>query len=133
MPLPFPEVHLHARSRKVKDSQRKLGVNYLVTVLNWLAVGERQPDVSAIRLGRKLNKAQWMVVKRLRPLIDSWNKQEFVGSAEMGRSAPKVESIEAELKRLEEVVKETQTRPTNYLAGCRDDLHNDDFLSGHPR
>ena len=132
MPLPFPEVHLRAKSRRLEDSQRKLGINYVVTVLNWLSCGERQLDVSQIRLGCKLNKMQWSVVKRLRPLIDSWNRQGVVGPTEMGRSAPKVESVEAELRRLEEVVRETQGWSCNYFAEGRGESQRVTGITGHP-
>ena len=131
-PLPFPEVHLRAKSRRLEDSQRKLGINYVVTVLNWLSCGERQLDVSQIRLGCKLNKMQWSVVKRLRPPIDSWNRQGVVGPTEMGRSAPKVESVEAELRRLEEVVRETQGWSCNYFAEGRGESQRVTGITGHP-
>ena len=105
----------------------------MVTVLNWLSGGETQLDVSKIRLGCRLNRMQWGVVKRLRPLIDSWNKQGSVGPIEMGRSAPKVETIEAELRRLEEVVAETQGWSGSYFAGVkRGDIQREVGLSGHP-
>ena len=133
MPLPFPEVHLRAKSRRLEDSQRKLGINYVVTVLNWLSSGETQLDVRKIRLGCRLNRMQWGVVKRIRPLVDSWNRQGAVGPSEMGRSAPKVETIEAELRRLEEVVAETQGWSSSYFAGVRrGDIQREVGLSGHP-
>lgn len=102
MPLPFPEVHCKAKSRQKAGASLKLGVNYIVMVLNWLHVGEQLCDVSALRLGTKLNLAQWQVVRRISPLVSSWNSQGSVASADMGRSAAKVESIESELRRLEE-------------------------------
>lgn len=102
MPLPFPEVHCKAKSRQKAGASLKLGVNYIVMVLNWLHVGEQLCDVSALRLGTKLNLAQWQVVRRISPLVSSWNSQGSVASADMGRSAAEVESIESELRRLEE-------------------------------
>ena len=102
MPLPFPEVHCRARSRQKVGASLKLGINYVVLVLNWLHLGEQLCDVAALKLGTKLNLAQWQVVRRISPLVSSWNEQGAVASADMGRSAAKVESIETELRRLEE-------------------------------
>ena len=102
MPLPFPEVHCRARSRQKVGASLKLGINYVVLVLNWLHLGEQLCDVAALKLGTKLNLAQWQVVRRISPLVSTCNEQGAVASADMGRSAAKVESIEAELRRLEE-------------------------------
>ena len=54
-----------------------------------------------------MTRQQWAVVKRLRPLVDSWNAQPDVDAAAIGRSAAKVESIEFVLKELEEDVRAT--------------------------
>ena len=132
MPLPFPEVHVRAKSRKLKDSQRKLGINYVVTVLNWLHLGGEFADVSGIRLGCKLNKRQWAVVHRLRPLIDGWNKQGLVGPSDMGRSAPKVESIEAELHRLEEIAGQARRGLEGYWANRGREGQSEVGFAGHP-
>ena len=102
MPLPFPEVHCRARSREKDGASLKLGINYVVLMLNWLHSGERLCDTSSFTLGTRLNLAQWQVVRRISPLVASWNSQGAVSSADMGRSAAKVESVEGELSRLEE-------------------------------
>lgn len=70
MPLPFPEVFRRKRSREKEGGQRKMGLNYVILVLDWLHVGEQLVSVDQFRLGCPLNKAQWTVVKRLTPLID---------------------------------------------------------------
>ena len=132
MPLPFPEVHIKAKSRRLEDGQRKLGINYLVTVLNWLHLGGKFADVSGIRLGCRLNKKQWAVVHRLRPLIDGWNKAGTIGPADMGRSAPKVESIEAELRRLEEVAGQARIGLEGYWANRGKKEQSETGFAGHP-
>ena len=143
MPLPFPEVHRRASGKKQRDASRKLGLNYIILILNWLSVGERLVGTDAIRLGARLNKKQWMVVKRLTPLVDGWNAQGSVDADAMGRSAAKVESIEEELHRLEEAVLEEQKslrlyskRVSRGYRGCReeeeDDLASYDLGQGHP-
>ena len=101
MPLPFPEVHSKARSRKKLDAPRKLGLNFLILLLNWLAVGEMGLADPAIQLGRRLNRQQWEVVSRLSPFVTDWNAQAAVTAKEMGRSAAKVESVEAQVLELE--------------------------------
>ena len=132
MPLPFPEVHIKAKSRRLEDGQRKLGLNYLVTVLNWLHLGGKFADVSGIRLGCRLNKKQWAVVHRLRPLIDGWNDAGTIGPADMRRSAPKVESIEAELLRLEEVAGQAMVGLAGYWANRGRRQQSETGFAGHP-
>ena len=34
MPLPFPEVHRRASGRKQRDASRKLGLNFVILILN---------------------------------------------------------------------------------------------------
>ena len=81
----------------------KLGVNFLVLTLDWLAMGERLADVRHLGLGAKLSSKQWEVVQRLAPLVKTWNDHGWVDSNDMGRAASKVESLESVIA-LEEVV-----------------------------
>lgn len=74
--------------------QERLALNYLVLVLDWLAMGEKLVDVSCIGLGSPLNSKQWEVVRRLAPLVRQWVDHEEVDSAAMGRSAAKMETVE---------------------------------------
>lgn len=107
MPLPFPEMHARKARRHQVDGPRKLALNYLVLILNFIASGESPVSTEFIGLGSRLTRQQWAVVKRLRPLVDSWNAQPDVDAAAMGRSAAKVESIEFVLQELEEDVRAT--------------------------
>lgn len=100
-PLPFPEMHVRCSNRKQVDAARKLGTNYVVLVLNWFALGEALPASIQFGLGTKLSSHQWSAVKRIAPLVDSWNSHEAVDAAAMGRSASKVESLEDVLAELD--------------------------------
>ena len=102
MPLPFPEMHRQGGRRLQVDTERKLGINYIILVLSWMACEEKLVNVSSIGLGCKLNKEQWRVVQSLTSLVDSWNAQGEVTADDMGRAASKVENIESVLGRLEE-------------------------------
>ncbi len=132
MPLPFPEMFRRRRSRCKEGAQRKWALNYIILVLDWLYVGERLVSVDSFRLGCRLNKGQWEVVKRLTPLIDSWNFQTAVGPAEMGRCAAKVESVEEELRRLEEAARGPQKELRGYFGQLRSNKQSPWGCEGHP-
>lgn len=131
MPLPYPEVHRSAKSRAKDFDETKIGLNYVVLALNWLAVGERLVDVSSIRLGTKLTRDQWCAVRRLRPLLTSWNACGSVTAQDMGRCAAKVESVEKELRRLEEAAQSFSVSHKGYF-GYKKDTHTDFGYVGHP-
>ena len=116
MPLPFPEMHCRRARRQQADAPRKLGLNYIVLVLNFLSSAERPLDTDNIGLGARLTKQQWEVVKAFRPLVDSWNSHGFVDSNAMGRSAAKVESIEELLERFELEAQASSIRPNSYVS-----------------
>ena len=94
MPLPFPEMHKSCAKRFQQDADRKLGVNFLVLVLNSFAAGRRHFRNAMPGMGTPLNRQQWEVVRRLAEHVDGWNKQPPVRANEMGRSAVKVEGME---------------------------------------
>ena len=105
MPLPFPEVFRRKANRRQLDIGRKLGVNFLVLVLNWLHWGGRGDfPFGSVGLGTKLNAKQWSVARRFADWVDVWNKHAEVDASSMGRSAAKVESIEEVLRSLSETV-----------------------------
>ena len=131
MPLPFPEVFRRKKSRDSYEGQRKMGLNFIILVLDWLRVGEQLVSVDLFRLGCPLNKAQWAVVKRLTPLMDSWNSQSSIGPEEMGRCAAKVESVEEELEKLEEAAREQEDEMRRYF-GHRGDRPRSYGATGHP-
>lgn len=104
MPLPYPEALCKRRRRTLARLQERLALNYLVLVLDWLAMGEKLVDVSCIGLGSPLNSKQWEVVRRLAPLVRQWVDHEEVDSAAMGRSAAKMETVEDAISALEEAL-----------------------------
>ena len=131
MPLPYPEVHRSAKSRAKDFDETKIGLNYVVLALNWLAVGERLVDVSSIRLATNLTRDQWCAVRRLRPLLTSWNACGSVTAQDMGRCAAKVESVEKELRRLEEAAQSFSVSHKGYF-GYKKDTHTAFGYVGHP-
>ena len=131
MPLPFPEMHCQRARRQQAEAPRKLGLNYLVLVLNFLLSAEKPVDTGNIGLGTRLTKQQWEVVRSIRPLVDSWNEHGVVDSDAMGRSAAKVENIEQLLEQLES---EAQASP---ICSSGYNMHRSQQtdwtgVSGHP-
>lgn len=132
MPLPFPEMHVRHSNRSQPDGGRKLGVNYVVLVLSWLAVGERVPEPFTLGLGTKLNRAQWDVVKEVVKQVDVWNSTPAIDSAAMGRSAGKVESIEDLLAALENEARPAAKELRSYLGFDSSGPQNFAGHFGHP-
>ena len=111
MPLPYPEVHTSRRSRLKSEGGLKIGMNYIVAVLNWLYLGEKvsKKQLPPLGLGTKLNRDQWKVVNRLRPLLSGWLDGGVVTPDDMGRAASKVEAIEVVLEQLESAAAEVSS------------------------
>ena len=63
-------------------------------VLNFLQFPERHWRTVTPPLGTALNKRQWEVVGRISTAIETWNDQDAVTPALMGRAAAKVENVE---------------------------------------
>ncbi len=117
VPLPFPEMHVKKSNRRQVDAPRKLALNYVILILNWLFLGQGPWDAGSHSLGTKLNKSQWQTVIRFQPLVDSWNSHDIVDPAAMGRSAAKVENIEGLLLELESLALEPAAEVRAYLPG----------------
>lgn len=132
MPLPFPEMHCRKSNRKQVDCGRKLGTNFLVLVLDWLAMGGSGDRDGSLALGAKLSGSQWAAVRRLTPLVDSWNAHDLVDSLAMGRSASKVEGIEALLERLECEALLIATSLRSYMHKHSSGVQNSAGHFGHP-
>ena len=105
MPLPYPEVLREKRnevSQKL-DARKKLLVCSVI-VLNYLHLGRPHFfDKSLLTPGR-MSKRQWEAVQHFGQLADAWLEHEPVTPEVMGRTAAKVESLEAVLRNLEEQV-----------------------------
>ena len=115
LPLPFPEVHVRRANRKQVDCPRKLGVNYLVLVLNNLMSPQRHYARVMPSLGTPLNREQWDAVKVLAEHVDVWNSTPPVTSADMGRAASKVESVEDTIGHLSAEAVEFAASLKNYM------------------
>lgn len=114
MPLPYPEVHTKRRARMKPEADFKVGVNFVVVALNWLAADGKVKQNRRLKLGAKLSGAQWEAVLRLQPLISDWLSCGDVSPEDMGRSAARVESIEAVLMRLEAAATEVASELRHY-------------------
>ena len=115
MPLPYPEALCKRKQKALPRLQEKLAINYLVLVLNWLAMGEKLVDVSHIGLGTALSSKQWEVVRRLAPLVQAWVDHAEVDSASMGRSAAKMETVEDAIAALEEALIQPARELRSYM------------------
>lgn len=132
MPLPYLEALCKRRRRTLARLQERLALNYLVLVLDWLAMGEKLVDVSCIGLGSPLNSKQWEVVRRLAPLVRQWVDHEEVDSAAMGRSAAKMETVEDAISALEEAFIQPARELRNYLGKTMPGPQRDWGQVGHP-
>eukprot|EP00438_Fugacium_kawagutii_P003106 Skav210388 [mRNA] locus=scaffold1526:346357:350934:- [translate_table: standard] len=132
MPLPFPEMHRRGSNRKQKDASRKLALNFLVLTLDWLAVGGSLDLCGSLSLGSKLTRDQWTAVRRLTPLVDSWNSHDLVDASAMGRSASKVENIELLLVQLEQQAIPFASELRSYMHKSSSGAQNSSGPFGHP-
>eukprot|EP00438_Fugacium_kawagutii_P031952 Skav201893 [mRNA] locus=scaffold550:821951:826546:+ [translate_table: standard] len=114
MPLPFPELHLRGGNRSQMDVDRKLGLNFLVIILNSLKYQDGKCLGFFPGLGTKLNREQWRLVRDLTPHVDEWNAEDPIGPEQMGRSAAKVESVEQVLSRLFDFAMDSSTHHRAY-------------------
>ena len=100
MPAPYPEVLLKKSSAQDARMARKKGVVAIVIVLNFLHLN-RPRSMPSFTGGVKLSRAQWDAVRRIEVFLEGWLESPPITPAEMGRTAGKVESLEAMLKKLE--------------------------------
>ena len=132
LPVPFPELHRKGANRGQKDASRKLGLNYCVIVLNYLHGSERHWKSVIPPLGTPLNGSQWDLVQRLRRQVDVWNAEAVVTSAEMGRSATKVESLEDVLNQLQAEAELVHSGLKSYGSKAEERLRTDWGMKGAP-
>ena len=132
MPLPFPEAHLQRFRGDSEEGQVKLGVNFMVLVLDWLAMEEKLTEVGHLALGVKPNAQQWEVIHRLVSLVKAWNNNAPVSSEAMGRSAAKVESIEEVIRALEEASVQPARELRSYLGKVSSGKPKNWGQLGHP-
>ena len=115
MPLPFPEA-LQSKSRREDGrSALKKGVVAVVIVLNFLHLGRPHDASGLAQVGRKLNRRQWKAVQHFEQLLQAWTTHEPVTPSVMGRTAGKVESLEAILRSLEEQAEDLLKQHSGYF------------------
>ena len=100
MGLPYPEALRKGWMAPADVVARKKMMNAVVVVLNYLHLSRPPSAPPSCGAGCKLSRQQWEIVRRLERFLDSWIKAGPVGPDEMGRTAPKVESIEMTLSKL---------------------------------
>ena len=103
MPLPYPQVSKQGISESdadLKSIQFKKGVNLAVACLNWLHLRRPFHCPEEICMYQPLSKVQWRIVKFIEEVMAAWSVCEPITAESMGRSASKVEDIEAALGRL---------------------------------
>ena len=132
MPLLYPEMHRKGGRRDRHSGERKLALNYIVVMLDWLAVDETLVDVSTFALGQKLSGRQWAVVKSLTPLVDAWNLQGVVSPTDMGRAATKMENIEEVIRELEEAALRPSAQLRSYLGRVSSGVQKPWGAPAHP-
>lgn len=100
MPLPYPEAMASKWRAAPAEVSRKKMMNCIICCLNYLHLGRpvRCPDACVV--GRPLSKSQWSIVRRLERFLAAWISCEEVGPSSMGRTAPKIESLETTLHML---------------------------------
>ena len=100
MPPPYPEV-LHRDPWRLPDGQlKKLVVNVMVIVLNYLDQGRVERAPATCVAGRKLRPEQTEHATRLESFLTAWFELGTLTALEMGRTAGKVEDLERVLSML---------------------------------
>lgn len=101
MPLPYPEIHKSKVDRRGDVFSKKLGVNYIVVVMNFLQGQGQHWKTTSPGLGTPLNSEQWRVVKKIEEHVVVWKTEEPTTAKDMGRAASKVQSVEELLQSIE--------------------------------
>lgn len=94
VPIPFPELHRRRANRAQRDGARKLSLNFIILILNFLTFPDRHWAKVVPPLGTPLNGRQWGAVRSMMKHVDAWNDEEEITSEAMGRSAAKVQNVE---------------------------------------
>ena len=106
MPIPFPEALWKKRNVETAGETefsffKKKAVNLVVVILNYLSLNRASRCPPHLVAGAPLSRLQWNMVKRLGDLLDGWICSGEVGPRNMGRAAPKIESLEDAIAALE--------------------------------
>ena len=104
IPVPYGEVMTKAADKLEGDLLKKYVVNLFVIALDFIELGlpSRAPD--ACLPGGRLRTCQKEQVDRLEKYLDAWFELGVLGPEDMGRTAGKVEDLEAALSELAKFV-----------------------------
>ena len=102
MPLPYVEVMKPGLDDSAAGGEiaLKRGVNSIILALNYLHLGRPRRVPACIKLGSKLSRRQWEMVRVIKEFARVWVEISPIGPSEMGRGASKVESMEGLLDEL---------------------------------
>lgn len=95
IPIPFPEVF--RRGGFGKELWKKRVVAMEILILDWLHLGSPCAAPPSLRIGSRLSRKQWDVVRYLLHVSFDGNTPELVDVGLMGRAAMKFENIERAL------------------------------------
>ena len=99
IPMPYPNLAAEGTSRE-QSFQR--AINMMVITLNWLHLGGPRRIPSDFYSRARLTPEQLGIVSRLRRLAQEWNESGPIQAEDMGRSAGKIESLEAQYNSLQQ-------------------------------
>ena len=123
IPLPYPEICKATWKADPIEVSRKKMLTVVLVGLNYLHLNRPTRAPAGIILGQSLSRSQWGIVHRLELFLDAWLSHNDVGPTEMGRTAPKVESIEEIISALADQAKRViATTSTSYFPAGREDV-----------
>ena len=124
MPLPYPGVYMRSARRRTPPTRlaERHAVNLVVAALSWLSLGQPKAAPAELSLGRPLSGEQRGAVRRLERATRVLARHTEVGPADMGRAAAKVEAVEKQLARLEQITFALSSMCKHYL-GAPDEMH----------
>ena len=107
MPLPYPKWfaagnQVGSGHRRYRQMCKQKAVNYVILTLSWLYLNRPCIAPANLYLGATLSNKQWVVVRRLEKQLAELATCDAVGPEQMGRTAAKVESLDALLQVLHE-------------------------------
>ena len=118
MPPPYPEVRPGDHRRLPDGLLRKLVVNAIVMVRNYLDLGKVERAPASCIFGKKLNSIQAKHVMRLESFLEAWFQLGTLTAVEMGRTAGKVEDLERVLSNLQHSIDQGSLLEPSPISGA---------------
>ena len=101
MPLPYPGALTNTSQDSEEDLSWKRCINMIVACLNWLHLRRPLCCPAEVCLFNRLSKLQWKAVKQMEASLAAWKHCEPITAEAMGRTAGKIEDLEALLSKLQ--------------------------------